>query len=202
MPAASASASASGSGAAPQMKPQRIPPRKLGPSPLCRLLSLLLLLLLLLLVRSGGTSEAAEQLSPRLAVVVEEEKGNDNGGDGRYRGDEREAETALSSAPMLSSLRRPGEAAADADAEASGRREDEEVSNDGTYPPAATSPAQTDATAAATAAAAALASRFQPRLRVVEGQPAHHGIASISNACTYHCCCCCCGFSGTKKDVT
>jgi hypothetical protein len=73
---------------------------------------------------------------------------------------------------------------------------DEEVSNDGTYPPAAVAATTTTTTTSSSAASAASSSSaasasllsaqlYQPNVLVVEGQPAHHGLASISNPCTF-----------------
>jgi hypothetical protein len=165
------------------------------------LLLLILLLLVGLLAGSGTAGVAHAQLPP------EEKEGSDG-----YRRNERHFRIGLAAAALSASgretaataaelspplLRRPaGEAtaaggAAETDAsDAEARELQEEVSNDGTYPPAVTSTTttktDTTATTAATSAAALRSAGYQPRLLVVEGQPAHHGIASISSACTYY----------------
>jgi hypothetical protein len=101
-----------------------------------------------------------------------------------------EASAIAADAAASSSSSSTSEAASSAADPTRARRRhlDEEVSNDGASPPAAASAATTTtATAASAAASASLMSAqlYQPKLLVVEGQPAHHGLASISNPCTF-----------------
>jgi hypothetical protein len=129
---------------------------------------LLGLLLLLALLCSGGALElpldAAKAMAAEAAALISPSK---------------EAASSSSSSADPTSVRR--------------RSLDEEVSNDGTYPPAAvaatttttTTTATTTTTTYAVAASTPSAQLYQPALLVVEGQPAHHGLASISNPCTF-----------------